>query len=373
VDAVFYGSGRIIPVRKYYAQPLSGGEPRLVIEGANAPQYAPPGWLLYTRDGATLFAVGYDPKALKISGTERQVLHDVGAFRYANGTLVYRELAEDMPRNVISTDAQGNTQIVAAVGTSTMMSVSPDSRRVAHSDNDLESDIWIYDLLRGTNTRFTFEAGEDERPVWSPDGARIAYACAPASLCVRASDGTGARQTLAKLPGHTHVHSWSPDGKTLLLSVIVNKEDLWTYAFDTGKAEPYLATPFAETEAAFSPDGRWFAYVSDESGRGEVYVRAFGGGKWQISSGGGTSPAWDPAGGSLHYRNGADIYAVTVQAAAEPSFGASRKIASLADTMDLHVAAGGKRFIMLQTPASRQSSSLKVVVNWDREAGLVAP
>jgi serine/threonine-protein kinase len=182
-----------------------------------------------------------------------------------------------------------------------------------------QRDIWIYDWERDTLSRLTFDPTDDSEPLWTPDGRRIAFSSKRADGTIyniywQAADGTGEAQRLTESKHHQFPNGWTPDGKTLVFNEIITSgkdRDLMTLRLDgdaasgwkPGKPAVYLSTPFLESDAALSADGAWIAYDSNESGQAEIYVRPFpgGGGKWQISSGGGTYPVWSRTKHELFY------------------------------------------------------------------------
>jgi serine/threonine-protein kinase len=190
--------------------------------------------------------------------------------------------------------------------------------------------LFLYDLERNVLTPLTSEPGRFFNPVWSPDGRRLAYsgfAVGAPTLFVKNADGSGQPQRLTNAPTETREaaelpDSWSPDGRTIAyirVSRIVTgrgERDVWLVPPDgKGQARPWLESPYAESAAAFSPDGRWMAYVSDESGRKEVYVRPFSGagGRVKISSEGGAEPVWSRGGRELLYRQGNQFFSVDIR------------------------------------------------------------
>ena len=191
--------------------------------------------------------------------------------------------------------------------------VSPDGRRIALHLQDQQNDVWTLDIERDSLTRLTFDPREDETPVWSPDGLWIAYSGSARQgdgrrVFRRRADGSGAEETLWSLPEHTHVTDWSPDGRTIVLDVLhpVSGSDIRLLELlPTPKIRPYLETPFEESSGRVSPDGRWLAYRSNESGRNEIYVQPFPtpGAKVQVSTGGGIQPVWSRSGRELYYRS----------------------------------------------------------------------
>ncbi len=199
------------------------------------------------------------------------------------------------------------------------------------------------------------------------------------ALFWRWADGSGG---LERLTTREYAHfptSWSPDGQ-LLAFVEVNPTtgyDLWVLRLGDHKAQPFLRTPFNESVPRFSPDGRWLAYISDESGRYEIYVQPYPGpgGKWQISTEGGTEPAWNPNGRELFYRSGDKMMAVDI--ATQPSFAASkprvlfegRYEPTPATFPNYDVSRDGQRFLMLKPSEAGEAAptQINVVLNWFEE------
>ena len=280
------------------------------------------GHMIYLHE-TTLFAVPFDPGRLAATGTPAPILEDVsstlaagGDFAFAGassgpGTFVYLSGKGSQAGYSISwVDSSGKTQpLHAPPGQYVTPRFSPDGKRLAFSmAGGKGSDIWVKDLDRDTPSRLSFLPGTNDRPVWTPDGKNIVFRstnpAAPGLYGIR-SDGSGEAQRLTEGKPLEYPSSFSPDGKRLALFRAGNggSQDIFTMpveidpgqgALRLGKAELFLGTPFVEDNPAFSPDGRWLAYASTESGTFEVYVRPFPGpgGRWQVSTGGGRFPLW---------------------------------------------------------------------------------
>jgi Tol biopolymer transport system component len=273
--------------------------------------------------------------------------------------------------------------------------LSPDGRLLAVATLTLP-EIWLYDIPRGTLSRLTFEGGQ--RPLWSPDGKRIAFRSAragkPPNLFWKPADGSGAEERLTTSDHLQTLHSWSPDGQVLAFTdnAPTTGLDIWVLPLEGDpssreagsgqgrKPRPFLQTTFAESAAKFSPDGRWLAYQSDESGRNEIYVQPFPGpgGKWQISTEGGTEPWW-ARNGEIFYRNGNQLMVVETrtQPGSQPIFsaGTPRKLfegpyvtTGIAIT-NYDVTADGQRFLMIKPVAQQGAAAtqIHVVLNWFEE------
>ena len=187
--------------------------------------------------------------------------------------------------------------------------ISPDGRRVA-VDRTVQGnrDVWLIDLLRGGITRFTFDAATDGYPVWSADGTQIAFESnrkGNYDIYIKPSNGAGQEQPLLEAPGNQWPYDFSKDGKFLLYYDAANSGDLMALPLTGNERKPIAvaATPFSERTGVFSPDGRWVAYDTNESGKFEVVVQAFPNpnGKWQVSTGGGAYPRWSADGKELYF------------------------------------------------------------------------
>jgi WD40 repeat protein len=362
----------------------------------------PSGHLVYIHQG-TLFAVGFDLDRLEVRGTPAPVLEDVagnagsGGGQYdaaRNGTLVYlRGKSSNESWPVVWMDSSGKMQpLLAAPRLYYGPRFSSDGKRLALAVGRLGSgDIQVYDWQRDTMSRLTFTQ-RNLYPVWTPDGKHIAFVSqslgAYSIRWIRA-DGAGEAQPLLEGKDTGVPYSFSPDGKRLAFygSGVDTGFDLWTLPLDVsdpehpkpGKPEPFLRTPFGEIEPAFSPDGRWIAYSSDESGRNEVYVRPFpggapsGSGKWQISAGGGLHPIWSRDGRELFYETLDDHIMVAAYTASADSF-AANKPRPWSNTQilqpsgfpvwNLDLAPDGKRFAVFPRPdaTGEQKGSVHVTV-----------
>jgi Tol biopolymer transport system component/predicted Ser/Thr protein kinase len=308
---------------------LKDGRRKTLVRAASFGRYLATGdrtgHLIYAVN-TTLFAVGFDPEKLEVRGSPVPMLEDVSTdatFLSAQvaasqtGMLVYRN-GQDSLVTVQWLDRNGKTEpLLAKPGIYTRPRFSPDGRRLALDIPDASSrDVWIYDWPRDTLTRLTFNAGGvSPNPVWSPDGRFIVFEGRGAGIFWVRSDGAGSPQRLTTGPRRQVPWSFAPDGKRLawLESPASVSWDLWTMAVESdsvgmraGKPELFLRTPFDNRYPAFSPDGRWLAYASNEGGTYQIYVRAFpdNGGRWQVSNAGGAYPLWSRNGRELFFRTG---------------------------------------------------------------------
>ena len=317
--------------------------------GRYLPTNGSAGHLIYVHQG-TLFSVPFDAARLEVRGTPAPILENIaanpvaagGQFDFsATGTFVYLNgQSPNATYPVVWMESSGKTQpLITKSDVYLTPRVSPDGRRVAVAAlQGTGRNIWVYDTQRDSMTRLTFGV-ESQSPVWSPDGKHIVFRTASDSgfsLNWIRADGAAEALKLLESKNDIRAHSFSPDGRRLAYYEFTaqGNNDLWTLPLDVsdpehpkpGKSEPFLRTPFNETMPVFSPDGRWIAYYSDESGTNEVYVRPFPGpgGKWQISTGGGRYPVWSRNGRELFYETRDNQIMVTEYTAKGGSFAASK-------------------------------------------------
>jgi eukaryotic-like serine/threonine-protein kinase len=369
-----------------YLGSLDSKEGKRITSGGSG-VFVPPSWLLYTR-GSTLVAQAFDSGKASLSGDPIPIADQVttvgpggGAFSISqNGVLAYRRISPPLANDLTWYDRQGKRLgTVGEQATYTNPALSPDGKRLAVSRLDpatITRNIWVLDLARGVSSRFTFDKADETNPLWSPDGSRIAFSSARKGPGLRdifwkASGGAAAEELLLEDAGDKAVEAWSADGKLLLYNV--GSRD--TYAVPvSGDRKPYpvLKASFPQDHASLSPDGHWLAYVSQESGRREVFVQTFppAGGKWQISNGGGTEPSWRRDGKELFFLGGSKFKAVDVRAS-----GASFEAGIPKDLFEVQLESinrrnryvatpDGQRFLFVTTPKSLDTVPFVVVQNW---------
>jgi Tol biopolymer transport system component len=240
-------------------------------------------------------------------------------------------------------------------------------------------DIWVIDLERGTRSRLTFGPTVDAGPVWSPDGARIAYWSDRKGqpILVKSSSGTGGEEILFQSEDAKSPSSWSRDGRFLLFTRTLpkTKTDIWVLPLSGDrKPFPFLQSEFIDRNGQFSPDGRWVAYVSDESGRLEIYVVPFPGpgGKWQVSPNGGSGPQWSADGRELFYISpDRELMTVEVKSGAEFQVSSPKPLFSLSPSSAVsafEASPDGKRFLQ-GVPREAPGPPVTLVLNWTSELG----
>ena len=360
------------------------------------------GFVLFVRDG-TLLAQPFDPDRLQLTGDPVVVAQDIDVFlpnalsnvsASTTGLLSFRTAsARGVDSQLVWFDRGG--KMLGTVGDNadqTEVQLSPDGTRAAVSVLDparRTRDIWIYDLTRsGLRTRFTFDGGEDWASVWSPDGRSLIFSAGrpnPLDLYQKNADGSGAESKLVEGSGgpNKYVKSWSADGRFVLFnsgtagSAMGN--DLWLLPLSGDrKPRPLLQTQFNESEGRFSPDGRWVAYRSNESGRNEVYVMPFEaeGGKWQVSTAGGDFPRWRRDGREVFYLAGNTIMAAEVNGTGSafqvgivrPLFEMRRRTVAylgFGPGITFDVTADGQRFLVnVLTDEQETPPPITVITNW---------
>jgi serine/threonine-protein kinase len=373
---------------------LDTGERRVLVEGGTYGRYVPSGHLVYARAGG-LLAVPFDLKRLEVTGPPLPIVEGVamtaitGAAEFgasADGSLAYVPGAETgVERTLVWVDRKGTAQPLSApprpYGDPRL---SPDGQRVALEIVHGNSGVWVYDLGRGTSTRLIETGGTLlASPVWTPDGKRVTFSSLASGgwdLDWMSADGSGGPERLAPGESLQWPGSWSPDGQALAFSKTdpTTGSDIWVLNLKPErKAQPFLQTPANESGGMFSPDGRWLAYQSDESGRWEVYVRPFPGpgGKTQISAEGGVEPVWARNGRELFYRNGDKMMATAVEtkptfAAAKPKLLFERHYEPSPQSFlaNYDVSPDGQRFLMINASEQEQASTqINVVQNWFEE------
>jgi serine/threonine protein kinase len=369
---------------------LTTHERRNLIQRGTYGRYASSGHLIYAWEGS-LLASAFDLGRLKVTGPEIPLLENLrlsadGSAQFAlsgNGSLVYAAGGPPPARTLVWVDRHGNARpLPAAARGYNQPRLSPDGQRLALEIEDAAgSDIWIYDLMRDVPVRLTYDR-KSVFPRWSPDGKHLVFSSTRSgvlNLFVQTADGSGQAEQLFPSEVEQWVGSWSRDGRMLTFVGVspTDSGDIWVLPLQgERKPQPFLRAPFTQYGALISPDGRWLAYVSDESGRFEVYVTSFpsGQGKWQISTEGGTQVIWAPTGRELFWRNGDKVMTAGVEANA--TFAATKPLLLFSAAYlrhwqglpDWDITPDGQRFIMIKvSEAESAPTQVNVVLNWFEE------
>jgi Tol biopolymer transport system component len=384
--------------RGIYIGDLQGSETRRLLDADSAAVYATPGRLLFVRQG-TLFAQDFDAARLELRGNASPVAERIALDTAAEGSaavsasragpFVYRTGSGSGLRQFVWLDRSGK-DIGKAGGLLSTLSVelSPDGRRVAlHQRANQNIDVWLLELGRGVLSRFTFDPAQDVFPIWSPDGSRIVFGSNrkdSSDLYQKPAIGAGTEELLLATAQEKFPTDCSPDGRFLLYRSVDPKtgDDLWALPLDGDrKPFPVVQTNFDERDAQFSPDGKWIAYQSNESGRFEIYIQPFPGpgSKLQVSTNGGAQVRWGPNGKELFYiALDARLMAVPIRLASNPQTAepgsptplfATRVGGALQGTFrqQYDVSSDGQRFLM-NTITEEAASPITVILNWNPEA-----
>ena len=386
---------------------LADGRRKVLARGGQSPHYLPSsngtGHLLYV-NRATLFAIPFDLATLETRGTAVPVLDDVAHFQVSgggqlavsrSGTVIYRpDIGGVAAMTTVQwLDAAGRkAPLRATPGAYQTPRLSPDGKRIALVINDgFNSDVWVYDTQRDAITRLTL-GGVNRNPAWSPDGQYVVFLRIAQGIFQARADGASPPQVLRGSKTDPYPWSFTPDGKRLAYFEGLGNSQLWTVpledqggALKAGTPELFLKSNFPDRAPSFSPDGRWLAYSSNESGRNEVYVRTFPppasgqGGKWQVSNNGGERPRWSRTGDELVYQSGDQLMTVRYSVN-DTTFVADRPrvwIASLGGASDWDLAPDGTRVAAVipeaSTQAPQQEHEIVMLQNFADELRRKAP
>jgi len=381
-----------------YVNSIDSNDRKFLVASDTNAAYAK-GQLLFTR-GEVLMAQPFDPGNLKLSGEPHPAADhiersgrsrssfDIATFSISpTGVLAWRSHTQSAQASLQWLDRNGKKlTAIGQVDDYSNPSLSPDDSKLAVCIRDPQTktrDIWIFDLVRGTQTRLTSDPADDIDPTWSPDGTRIAFTSDRAgqrNLYWKLADGSGPEELLlGGKDGQQNVEDWTRDGKYLIYNYGQNPVQLYVLPLADRKPVPFLNAAFSTQEGQVSPNGRWIAYRSTEAGRPEVIVQGFNldpsqpRGKWQISVSGGELPRWRNDGKELFYHSGTTYYAVDVKTDG-PSFSAGIPRAlfqiptvnsSATGGSPFVVTRDGQRFLVLEATDEKVSSSpINVVVNW---------
>jgi eukaryotic-like serine/threonine-protein kinase len=385
------------PIDSVYAASLDSPERKFILEASSGVAYVAPGYLLFVR-GRTLFAQAFDARKLELRGEAVPIAEgveptgEVGPSAYGpfsasgNGVLVYRTGANDLSQ-LTWFDRHGKALgTLGPPGRYDQLAPSPDGKRLAleRTDPSLStSDIYLVELSTGAFSRFTFDPASESNPAWSPDGKRIAFSAnrtGEYNIYWKPSDGASGEERLLESNELELPVGWSPDGKYLVYEDAspATDYDFWLLPLtgEDRKPRPYIVGPGIQEFGGVSPDGRWFVYESDESGRHEIYVQSFpsASGKWQITSEGGFQPQWRRDGREIFYlAPNRKIMAVATElsptfhaGAPQPLFEAPISMNGIADSSArFSFSSDGQRVLVVAEVGERAASSaIRVVVNW---------
>jgi eukaryotic-like serine/threonine-protein kinase len=375
VDAIFVGA-------------LNSSEKRFVVEAAANAAYAAPGYLLFYRDKA-LLAQRFDLKQFALTGEPTTILDDIqyqpqvkrAVFGVSEKGLLAAQSGSGVALSqLLWLDRKGKELgVVGKPDVYGNVFLAPNGKSVAVSMMDIASqntDIWAYDLQRGSSKRLTFDPAADSVPIWSPDAARLIFASNRLfsfnNLYVKTADGTQEEKSILQGDLDKFPSDWSRDGKYILYT---QNTDLWSVTLPELKSSLFLKAPSVLRNGQFSPDGKWVAYASNETGKWEIYVTSFPEprGKWQVSAGGGEQPRWRGDGKELYYLSpdgkmmatpvttGANFDAGTPVALFQAT---PRQPVPIYDLFVYDVSRDGQRFLINTELKQAGSAPMSIVLNW---------
>ena len=382
-------------LRSVYVGSLDGSLSKRLLDADSAAVVSPAGFLLFGRQ-TTLFAQAFDFRTLELTGNPVPVAEPlaiepavfVSGLSVTSDIVAYRTRAPGAARQLTWLDRSGKA--LATVGDLDPAGLSdpdlsPDGKRIAVTRTVNSNDVWLIDAIRGVPTRFTFDAAFEARPIWSPDGLRVAFQSNRSGvydLYSKAASGAGADELLLESDRNKAPMDFSFDGRMLLYRSTDPKTgwDLWALPMSGDrKPFPFLKTSFEEYEGQFSPDAKWVAYQSNESGRFEIYVQPFPGpgGKFQISANGGAQPRWNRSGNEIFYVS-LDAKMMATPVTLSPN-GQSLETGTPAALFPVHIAGGplpgsnkqqyavsadGQRFLVNLEVGEQTASSVTIIFNW---------
>jgi serine/threonine-protein kinase len=385
-DTATYSDSRI------EALDLGSGKRTILVEGGMSPRYTESGHLVFARQG-TLMAVSLDPDTLKVRGQPKQVFdgvvtHESQGFAEfaiaANGTLLYAPGGpETFSERVVQADRLGRLEPLSLpeqpYGTS--YAFSPDGRTLAITVSGANFNIWLWDLERSVFSRLTRGGGNSQVPTWTPDGKALVFktdrrASGASDFYWVPADSSQPSRPIYESQRTAWPGSWTPDGQQLVYYEHDPETDYDIWALPIGEnlkpgePRPVVVSPAKETYAATSPDGRWLAYASDESGMLEIYIQSFPGPgpRKQVSSGGGTWPKWGPRGEEIFYVEpvSRQLMAASVRSEPELTIGAPEALFPFEATSNAFaVTPDGEHFVFTQRGSQAQPiTQLRIVFNW---------
>ncbi|MCP5117722.1 MAG: hypothetical protein GY953_43420 [bacterium] len=358
------------------------------VAAGNWPVYSPSGHIVYEA-GRTLWALPFSLEKLEATGEAFPVGEGTGiASISGDGTLVFVESSHTGPEQLVwksrtgerlETIGQPQERIRAPI-------LSPDTKRVAVSGFESGNpDIWVHDVQRGIKTRVTSHPAGDDRPLWSPDGKQLVFASnrdGRSEIFMQAADGTGEAEKVMSAPGRGQAFAmdWSRDGKYVMAMSVSRGAPAMLYFTPGGGADPvpFLEREFFDRTPSFSPDSRWVAYESNESGGFEVYIQRFPerGAKTRVSVNGGERPRWRRDGRELYFLEGETLMAAPITLGAEPVIGTAERLfeqPGISPQAGPHydISPDGQRFVVVEPVGGEPERTIRVVQNW--VAGLDGP
>ena len=393
---LFTITGRSVEDSQIAVLPLDTLEPRVIIRRGGYPRFSETGHLLYAIDG-TVWAVRFDPARLEAMGDPVPVQQGVWTKPSASanfdvsssGSLIYMPAgaaAASQMRSLVLVDRQGQEE---PIGMPTrpynVPRLSPDGQRVAVDTPNGDDEIFVFDLRTQVEERFTFDPAPDEFPLWSPDGSQIVFSSQRDvlginNLYIKAADGRGTVARLTDASFAQGAMDWADDGETLLFG---GSDFMAVQPGANEEPETLLKTPFNEALFAVSPNGRWVAYMSNEAGARQIWVRPFpdlsSGGQRLVSDGPGEDPLWGPDGRELFYLTSEAAMVVPVETGEAFQRGAPERLFSMdpyhqGNGTNWDVSPHGQRFLMVKrNNAAAEASEIVVVMNWFEELTRLVP
>jgi Tol biopolymer transport system component len=358
------------------AQSLRTGRRSSVLKGGTNPRYLPSGHLTYAHDGA-IWIVPFDANRLAVSGSPARALEGVaasadGAAQFAvsgTGTTAYHPGVPVSSRRLVVVDGRSQTPLAAPPHAYVTPRVSGDGTKALLGVSDNAEHVWSYDLNAGTLTQLTFEAA-NRSPIWSTDGQRVTFASnrnGALNLFVAPANADGPTERLTTVDALQLPGSWSPDGELLAFMEQhpTTGRDIWLRRRN-GERIAFANSQADESAPRFSPDGRWIAYVSNESGPAHVYVRTANGASAarRLSVSGGSEPVWRPDSAAVYFRSEGRLLSAPVNGGAtrtmfEGAFEPGTFDAAGYDVLD------GNRFLMITSASAGSApSELRMILNW---------
>jgi serine/threonine protein kinase/Tol biopolymer transport system component len=371
------------------AQSLDDGRRTRVLDANSSMAFAPPGNLLFWR-GGSLYAQPFDARRFVIEGDPVRLADDVGYTQNErgvfttsqDGTLVYLKgsgVSEPASLEWYSRDGE-LLSVAAPPGLYRETSLAPDGSGLAFTEG---LTLWVQDLVRGTATRVTDDDEDHLYPVWSPDGTWLVFTTnrtAGSEIRKKRVTGLGEEELVLELDRVAYVRAWSSDGRFLAYQALGagTEWDCWLYSFEEDDVRPLVASRYSDVDPAFSPDGRWLAYSSSESGRLEIYVIPIDdqSRKWRVSTDGGRSPTWNPAGGEIIFADlEGQLMSAPIRGSIDLEIGIPETLLLMPeqptpfgayDFANYGVASDGQRFLVQHSQKkSRVADSLILVQNWN--------